>query len=115
MLDATYFEDGSGARYLSSGFSRPPSDINDRFLSQSFRQRCVKPATAIKEPIRTGIRAQDPPPASALREQGYVTEPSVGSFLGFILFISLDPDGNEMRWYQVLTSDTQVTGERQQP
>ncbi len=26
-----------------------------------------------------------------------------------------DPDGNEMRWYQVLTSDTQVTGERQQP
>jgi hypothetical protein len=21
-----------------------------------------------------------------------------------------DPDGNEMRWYQVLTSDTQVTG-----
>jgi hypothetical protein len=25
------------------------------------------------------------------------------------------PDGNEMRWYQVLTSDTQVTGERQQP
>jgi hypothetical protein len=26
-----------------------------------------------------------------------------------------DPDGNEMRWYQVLTSDTQVTGERQRP
>jgi hypothetical protein len=26
-----------------------------------------------------------------------------------------DPDGNEMRWYQVLTSDTQVTGERQPP
>jgi hypothetical protein len=26
-----------------------------------------------------------------------------------------DPDGNEMRWYQVLTSDTQVTDERQQP
>jgi hypothetical protein len=26
-----------------------------------------------------------------------------------------DPDGNEMRWRQVLTSDTQVTGERQQP
>ena len=23
--------------------------------------------------------------------------------------------GNEMRWYQVLTRDTQVTGERQQP
>ena len=23
--------------------------------------------------------------------------------------------GNEMRWYQVLTSDTQVMGERQQP
>ena len=26
-----------------------------------------------------------------------------------------DPDGNEMRWYQVLTSDIQVMGERQQP
>jgi hypothetical protein len=26
-----------------------------------------------------------------------------------------DPDGNEMRWYRVLTRDTQVTGERQQP
>jgi hypothetical protein len=26
-----------------------------------------------------------------------------------------DPDGNEMRWYQVLTSDPQVRGERQQP
>ena len=25
-----------------------------------------------------------------------------------------DPDGNEMRTYQVLASDTQVTGERQQ-
>jgi hypothetical protein len=25
-----------------------------------------------------------------------------------------DHDGNEMRWYQVLISDTQVTGERQQ-
>ena len=25
------------------------------------------------------------------------------------------PDGNEMRWCQVLTSDTLVTGERQQP
>jgi hypothetical protein len=30
-------------------------------------------------------------------------------------FDTEDPDGNEMRWYQVLTSDTQVTGERQQP
>jgi len=26
-----------------------------------------------------------------------------------------DPDGNEMRWYRVLTSETQVTGEGQQP
>jgi hypothetical protein len=26
-----------------------------------------------------------------------------------------DPGGNEIRWYPVLTSDTQVTGERQQP
>ena len=25
------------------------------------------------------------------------------------------PGGNEMRWYQVLTSETQVTGERQLP
>jgi hypothetical protein len=25
------------------------------------------------------------------------------------------PDGNKMRWDQGLTSDTQVTGERQQP
>ncbi len=24
-----------------------------------------------------------------------------------------DPDGNEMRWFQVLTDDTQVKGERQ--
>jgi len=30
-------------------------------------------------------------------------------------FDTEDPDGNEMRWYQVLTSDTQVRGERQQP
>ena len=37
--------------------------------------------SAIKEPIRTAIGAQDPPPTSVLREQVYATEPSVGCFL----------------------------------
>jgi hypothetical protein len=27
----------------------------------------------------------------------------------------VSPGADDMRWYQVLTSDTQVTGERQQP
>lgn len=37
----------------------------------------------------------------------------IGTAPGVISWFDLeDPDGNEMRWFQVLTSDTKVTGNR---
>jgi len=44
-----------------------------------------------------------------LLENG-VDEPEIETRPNMISWFDIeDPDGNEMRWYQVLTSDTQVT------
>ena len=38
----------------------------------------------------------------------------IGSVIGVISWFDIkDPDGNSMRWFQVLTTDSKVTGKKQ--
>ena len=47
-----------------------------------------------------------------LREAGIATA-EIGTAPGVISWFDLkDPDGNAMRWFQVLTTDSRVTGEK---
>ena len=49
-----------------------------------------------------------------LREAG-VAATEIGTAPGIISWFDLkDPDGNSMRWFQVLTTDSKVTGKQQQ-
>jgi glyoxylase I family protein len=48
-----------------------------------------------------------------LREAG-IAATEIGTAPGVISWFDLkDPDGNEMRWFQVLTTDSKVTGKKQ--